>query len=55
MDANDNEELIESLAPSAAMLPLLGSLSEALERLKTYADHDTVVLIENDLPDNYAR
>lgn len=34
MDANDNEELIESLAPSAAMLPLLGSLSEALERLK---------------------
>lgn len=29
MDANDNEELIESLAPSAAMLPLLGSLGSA--------------------------
>ena len=33
-DATDNEVLIESLAPSAAMLPLLGALSEALERLK---------------------
>ena len=30
-DATDNEVLIESLAPSAAMLPLLGALSEALE------------------------
>lgn len=34
MDANDNEELLESLAPSPAMLPLLGSLSEALDCLK---------------------
>ena len=31
------------------------SFREALDRLKATADRNTVVLIENDLPDNYAR
>lgn len=36
-------------------LVVVKSFQEALQRLKTYAERDTVVLIENDLPDNYAR
>ena len=36
-------------------LVVVKSFQEALARLKASATHDTVVLIENDLPDNYAR
>ena len=36
-------------------LTVVGSFQEALQRLRTSVTRDTVVLIENDLPDNYAR